>query len=198
MKYLITTIIISIVLIFASCENTSGPSKITENKQDSEQIYITKGQQIAGSTFGTLGGNLQKAMKEGGVANAVKYCNLSASPLVDSLEHFQQAKIKRTSLKTRNLNNAPSKRELKQLEAYAKQVEQGMTLQPVIEELENNQIAFYAPIHVAPLCQKCHGEVGNKLLESDYALIQNLYPNDKAVGYVAGDLRGIWSITMPK
>ena len=61
-----------------------------------------------------------------------------------------------------------------------------------------DSLALFAPIHVMPLCQKCHGKTGDTLLENDYKFIQKLYHEDKAIGYKSGDLRGMWSIEFSK
>lgn len=198
MKYISSVIIFLSVLFFANCKNENTTSKSSAPIQNLEQVYLVKGQKIAAATFATLSSNLQKAMQGGGVAKAIKYCNLSASPLVDSLESIHQAKIKRTSFKTRNPNNQATKKELEQLQIFQSQVDSGEDLKPVVKEIPGNKIAFYAPIHLMPLCQKCHGKIGETLLVEDYDLIQQLYTEDKAVGYVAGDWRGMWSITFPK
>ncbi len=195
---LILGVIIIITFFFANCANEDTSSKASTDSENLEQIYLTRGREVAQTTFATLSNNLQKAMQEGGVTNAVKYCNLSASPLVDSLENKYQASIRRTSLKTRNPNNQPSQIELNQLQAFQKKMDSGEKLKPVVQKIKGDQVAFYAPIHVMPLCQKCHGTIGETLLEEDYKVIQQLYPKDKAVGYVSGDLRGMWSITFPK
>ena len=197
MKYFVAFVIFAIILLFSACEN----NKPTNNSAQSEinnQVYIEKGKKIASSTFVTLSSNLKKAMKEGGVSNAVKYCNLSAYPLVDSLQNKYDAKIRRTSLKVRNPKNKPTKMELEQLQTYEKQIQKGEKIKPIIKEITGNQIAFFAPIHMMPLCQKCHGLVGETLIKKDYEVIQDLYPEDNAIGYVSGDWRGMWSISFQK
>ncbi len=190
MKHLIY---ISICILFlVNCFDNS--TSIEKSKKALDNTYLEKGQKMALSTFGVLSQNLQKAMKEGGVSNAVNYCNLTASPLVDSLELLNNVSIKRTSLKIRNPNNKPADYERMQLEKYQKQFELGKKLKPTLYS-HNDQTTFYAPIHVMPLCQKCHGTIGGELMKEDYETIQNLYPTDKAIGYKSGDLRGMWSIT---
>lgn len=189
MKYAFT--IACCILLFSNCFDAT--KKQNKNSFEFEKKLVDRGNLIANTTFRTLGSNLQKAMKEGGVSNAVKYCNLAASPLVDSLEQVHQVKIKRTSLKTRNQNNKPTVEEKLQLEKYHEQFEKQLKLNPVIRKHED-EFVYYAPIHVMPLCQKCHGTVGKELKKEDYQTIQSLYPNDRAVNYNSGDLRGMWSI----
>lgn len=189
MKYLI--VVACCILLFSNCFDTATDKQVA--KENSENTYLEQGQKIARMTFATLSSNLQKAMKAGGVSNAVAYCNLAAAPLVDSLAQIYNVSIKRTALKVRNPNNQPTEQERQQLQSYHKQFDAGKQLKPVVQKLAN-QIAFYAPIHVMPLCQKCHGTLGEELLEQDYETIQRLYPLDRAINYSSGDLRGMWSI----
>lgn len=198
MKYTIFLALLVNVLLFSACENSNTPPKSTDQGQINHDVILGKGQQIAAATFKTLSGNLQKAMKEGGVSNAVKYCNLAAMPLVDSLSKVHDADIRRTSLKVRNPKNQPTPAELAQLQAYEKQSQAGEKLTTVVKEIDAHTVAYYAPISIMPLCEKCHGEIGNTLLEKDYEVVQKLYPEDKAIGYMSGDLRGMWSITFKK
>ncbi len=197
MKYFISIYIFATVLFLAACEQTNSPANRNVEAKNTNDLYIAKGKEIASSTFVTLSSNLQKAMKAGGVSNAINYCNLNTSPIVDSLANQHQATIKRTSLKIRNPNNIPTPSELTQLQLYQKQTETNKKLKPVIKE-KNGQISFYAPIHVMPACQKCHGKIGKTMLEEDYKIIQQFYPNDKAINYSTGELRGMWSISFPK
>lgn len=74
----------------------------------------------------------------------------------------------------------------------------GQALKPIVKQVDDQTIAFYAPIKVNAMCLQCHGKVGETLKSEDYAVIQKYYPNDKAVGYVDGDLRGMWSIQFKK
>jgi hypothetical protein len=160
--------------------------------------YTTQGKTIAAATFAQLSQRLQKSMHRGGVAEALSYCNVAAIPLVDSLSQVHQAMIKRTSLKVRNPQDAPTATEKVILEDYAKAHQSGQQLAPIVKELPSGDMAFYAPIQVNDFCLKCHGKVGQTLITEDYTIIKKLYPQDKATGYVAGDLRGMWSITLKK
>lgn len=202
MKYFIPLFILVNVLLFSTCENSNTPAKsadkVEEVEKNKNEVFLKKGQQVAKATFKTLSGNLQKAMKEGGVPNALEYCNLAAMPLVDSLSKVHDADIRRTSLKVRNPNNQPTSQELIQLQAYEKQSKAGEKINAVVKEIDPHTVAFYAPISIMPLCENCHGKVGSTLLEKDYEVVQKLYPEDKAIGYVSGDLRGMWSISFKK
>ena len=44
-------------------------------------------------------------------------------------------------------------------------------------------------------CLVCHGTINETVTIKMDSIIKSLYPNDKAIEYSEGDLRGIWSIT---
>jgi len=44
----------------------------------------------------------------------------------------------------------------------------------------------------------CHGEPGKEISEETLQKLNELYPEDKAIGHQIGDLRGMWSIKIPK
>ncbi len=157
--------------------------------------YEAKGMEIAGAAFTALSTRLKKALDEGGVAEAVRYCNVVAMPLVDSLSQVHGADIRRTSRKARNPQDRPTDAEQAVLQLYHRQAEAGEPLKPLVRRTGAQQIAFYAPIKMQALCLNCHGAPGETMREEDYAVIKELYPEDEAIGYAEGDLRGMWSIT---
>ncbi|MCB0409012.1 MAG: DUF3365 domain-containing protein [Flavobacteriales bacterium] len=188
-----------VTLFFIGCGETSNPDKqlaleepIVEELDSAK--YLKEGGEIAQATFKVLSENLQKAMAEGGVENALKFCNVNAMPLTDSLSKHYNVEIKRTSHKVRNPKNAPTVQEQVNIDAY---LANKMT-KPTLQENPNHSVSFYAPITMKGLCVVCHGQVGTTLAEKDYQIIQSLYPQDKAIGFNVDELRGMWSITFNK
>lgn len=175
------------------------PKQIAEGVEeltiDESQAYTLKGQEIAQQTFKALSGNLKKAMGEGGVVNAVKFCNVQESIIVDSLSKHYDVSIKRTSHKLRNEKNKPNASEQEMIDYYLNASKTTEDLFPEVKRNTDNTVSFYAPIHLQPLCVTCHGTVGKQVAEADYKSILALYPNDKAVDFNIDDFRGIWSIT---
>lgn len=51
---------------------------------------------------------------------------------------------------------------------------------------------YFRRITVEPTCLACHGK-----REARPAFVQQQYPGDKAFGFAAGDLRGVYSIFLP-
>ena len=189
------------VFLFFACRDNTGSGEKTARQEPSaltpeeQEAYLKKGAEITGTTFVALSGALREALQQEGVAGAVKYCNLAAYPLVDSLSRVYDADIRRTSLRVRNPQDKPTEAELAVLKAYHANREAGAPLLPGVELTGSSAVTFYAPILIQEACLQCHGKLGETLLEEDYTVIRELYPGDEATGYQAGDLRGMWSVT---
>ena len=161
--------------------------------EKAEQI----GEQIAMASQKTLGSNLKTAISEQGLEHAIEFCNLQAMPLSDSLAEKFGAQIKRTSLKVRNPSNRPDDLETQILEAYAYNVENGLDLVPNLQRIDRDYLLYTSPILlVNPLCLNCHGRPGDEVIDPQMELLRSLYPDDKAVDYELGQLRGMWSIRL--
>lgn len=199
MKKILFLILLGLTI---SCsENNSNSEKIVTEEiteiEISDQEYIEKGKKIAKASFVAMKGKLMSAMKDGGVENAVNFCNVNAKGLVDSLSMHYNVEIKRTSLKLRNENNSPTEEEQEMLMQYAKDFESKTKVKPIIKRGEES-VSFYAPIPLKGACTSCHGEVDVDIKTEDYSKIKALYSNDKATGYKVNDFRGIWHITFDK
>ena len=176
-----------------ACGEKTTTEKVSEKTAEIERDFKAEGKKIAMTTFGVLSGRLQAAMQKGGVPEAISYCNLAAMPLTDSLSKAHNAIIKRTTLKPRNPQDAPTDAERIVLEKYETSHNAGEKLKPVVVA-DNSGNTFYAPIFTNEFCLRCHGKIGETLSKENYEHILKNYPEDKAVDYVAGDLRGMWSI----
>jgi len=65
---------------------------------------------------------------------------------------------------------------------------------PQVVVLADDRVGYVEPILLKPLCLTCHG---NNLSASIASRINELYPDDRAVGYEAGDFRGVFWIEFP-
>jgi hypothetical protein len=171
-------------------------SSCTKSISDKDLVkYTNQGLEIAQATQRTLGSSLSQKMKKGGTKEALPFCNTMAQPLTAQMIKKYDAGIKRTSLKIRNEINAPSKRETNILEKYQKLKNNNETLKPIVEKDNDGVVHFYSPIILQKKCLACHGTVGKEITKQSDSLIKAHYPNDLAIGYNEGDIRGIWSIT---
>lgn len=128
--------------------------------------------------------------------SALKFCNMQAYPLTDSLSEQFHAAIRRTSLQYRNPKNKPDEQETALLTTFAAWKSQGRDLSKTdtVVALDDGQVLFAKPILLQPQCQTCHGVVGEAVSQELYAEIKKLYPEDKATGFKPGDLRGMWAV----
>ena len=106
--------------------------------------------------------------------------------------------IKRVSLKNRNPNDYPDnfeKRILNQFELLQqnKELNNKTEFAEVITEGSYKYLRYLKPIIVQAECLSCHGNQTDLLTDVKDLIAQN-YPDDKAVGYKPGDLRGAVSI----
>jgi hypothetical protein len=189
--------IFAIGSLLYACQNPPAPAQEDPAAAEVPASYTQKGKEIASATFLALSTTLKAALEEGGVPGAVGYCQTQALPIVDSMATFHGVNIRRTTLKVRNPADAPTDRERAVLQQYQETVDSGTPPGPITEWLGETEIAFYAPIMTNDFCLQCHGVPGETLTLENQQHIQQLYPNDEAIGYQAGELRGMWSITLP-
>ncbi len=147
----------------------------------------------------TLKGDLQSAMKAGGPVNAIQVCNTVAPEIAADFSAQKGWTVARTSLKYRNPDNAPDTWERSVLEQFEERKANGedpkqMVYTEVVKEGGTKKFRFMKAIPTAPVCLACHGETIGAAVE---ARIQELYPEDRARGYNAGDIRGAFTITQP-
>jgi hypothetical protein len=183
-------------LLFISCNGPKKEPTLSENELRS--LALEQGNMISENTQKVLGSTLKEVVQNEGIPQALKYCNVRAYPIVDSLENVYQANIRRASHRTRNPDDAPDKAEAQIIEEYLINIQNGET--PAVKVVIGKEdVHFYKPIILsASLCLNCHGKVGTDINEENHQIIQALYTDDEAIGHEMGDLRGIWSISFKK
>lgn len=158
---------------------------------ESPRDYIAEGSTIVDTTFKTLSGALQGAVKEGGIEHAIQFCNLNAYPLVAELSEAYDANISRKAVRYRNPDNAADERDARVFAEYEKLQAQGLEFMPVVLKTESGPV-YYKPIVMMEFCTVCHGS--KEQIGPAYEAIAALYPEDKAIDFKAGDLRGLWKV----
>ena len=105
----------------------------------------------------------------------------------------------RTSLKTRNPNNAPDAWEARILEQFealkaAGNPIDGMAYAEVVDTDGEKTYRFMKAIPTQEVCLACHGtDINPELAKA----IDEAYPEDQARGYSAGDIRGAFTLSKP-
>lgn len=174
-----------------SSSEQSNTSTASISSKDSA-FYINEGTLLVKTMYAGIVQKLTKAIDEMGYYESVRFCNLNALPLTDSLAKHYGIKAKRTSLKLRNPANAPNSLEKQVLLMY----EKTQSKKPVLVKTSEG-IKFFTPIYVAQFCLTCHGTPYKDIPDITMKALDKWYPNDQAKNYQVYDIRGIWSITFP-
>ena len=162
------------------------------------KLYREQGDAIVKSASEKLSGALMSKMKEGGATEAIDFCHQSALPITKKMSAYHGVEIKRTSLKIRNPENLPNKEELKVLHYYEDKRLEGKELNPLVSMDPSGKPSYYAPILVENKCLMCHGTPKQEVASAIDSILRVKYPEDLAIGYSEGELRGIWSISFPE
>ncbi|HAJ92017.1 MAG TPA: hypothetical protein DCO71_05280, partial [Gammaproteobacteria bacterium] len=125
--------------------------------------------------------------------------NLSAPGIANTYSVRNGWNVGRTSLKVRNPANAPDAWERSVLESFEKRKDAGedpvkMEYYEVVRQEGVKELRYMKAIPTAKLCLACHGENIDSITRTR---LEKLYPDDQAMGYKAGDIRGAFSISQP-
>ena len=160
---------------------------------------VTASRETVQEFMQTLKKELQAGMQDGGPVNAVSVCNLTAPAIASTYSARYGWDVGRTSLKLRNPANAPDAWERSVLESFEERKRVGedpakMEYYEVIHEDGTSELRYMKAIPTAGLCLACHGEQLDSVVK---ARLETLYPDDQALGYRVGDIRGAFTITQP-
>lgn len=183
------------LFIVQSCGSSEVDNqKIEEINEIDEAALMNLGDSITMHAQQVLISNVANAMQEGGSIHAVDFCNVEAMPLTDSLSKLHDVSIQRVSDKNRNPQNALATSMDMDVWEKVKTAMSSETGSKQFLEEENGSYFYYKPIVIAmPTCLSCHGDK-NDIDEATQKLIAERYPEDKAMGYQMGDLRGLWKV----
>jgi hypothetical protein len=159
----------------------------------SDSIYLNTGNVLVAKTFDTLRNSLLSAIKRDGFPGAITFCNERAYPITGT--YADSVTIRRTALRFRNPQNQPDSMELLVLTEMDALVKASKI--PAVKLIRNSstgEIHFFKPIMLQPLCFNCHGTLEKQIQPATHARIQALYPDDQAINFNEGDLRGVWHI----
>ena len=130
---------------------------------------------------------LQTAMAEGGPSPAIEVCATQA-PMLAKQASGPEYSVRRIGTRVRNVaQNTPTASELKVLQTLTQE-------QPSFQGQIDGRAVFLQGIFIPnALCLTCHGSPEQIPSEVQEALLTR-YPEDQAVGYQLGDLRGAFVV----
>jgi hypothetical protein len=176
-----------------------GFSAFYAQAQDDE--LLKQSRNLSLSMLKELGGKLQSAMAEGGAINAIGVCHLEAPAIANRVSNENRVSISRVGTRTRNtilgVPNAWQAKALAQFEAGLSRGDKpaDMEFSETVAKPDGGKEFHYAkPILMQPMCLSCHGN-SEQISSEVKAKLSELYPNDKAIDYQAGQLRGAVVLT---
>ena len=162
-----------LVLATAACTKAPAPVDVT-----------ARGAELLAPFKADLKAALLKGM-ESGPAEAVAVCRDQAPQIAAALS-VDGVSMGRSSHRLRNPANAPQDWLAPIVAAFA---DGTSGLAPQVVDIGDGRTGYVEPIVVQPLCLTCHGtDVQPELA----ARIAELYPDDAATGFAAGDFRGVF------
>ena len=157
---------------------------------------------VARSTAGELANRLkaplQTALAAGGPMSALEVCQTVAPAIGHDLSATYEGEVGRTALRVRNPANAPDAFERRVLAAFAAEAAKGVDVSSLehAEIIAENGRRVFRYMKAIPMlqtpCGSCHGvSIAPDLLRG----IQARYPQDAAVGFVPGEMRGAFTLS---
>jgi hypothetical protein len=132
---------------------------------------------------------LSAAMKEGGPVAAIEVCHTRAPEIAREVGTETELSVGRVSRDNRNPDNAASGAEA----AVLAEFEARPAMQDTVVTHDGQRTYMRAIRIGAPLCLNCHGP--ESMLEPQLKeRLAELYPQDRATGFEAGDLRGAFVV----
>ena len=124
--------------------------------------------------------------------DALAFCTGSADKITKEVNAKlpDYAKVRRTALKIRNNSvNTPDATDKKVMQAYESSIAAKTFTPKDIKVVQEGDVTrVYKPLIAKKVCLKCHGSnLDPKIADA----LKSAYPEDKAIGFKEGDLRGV-------
>lgn len=183
-KYYFLTIALFVACIIPACSNNNVDEEVALSNHASKQL----GTQLKNKLVST--------MQSSGPVAAITVCNLEAINITENISDKNNLEVGRTSLKIRNPANQPDVWETKQLEWFNSQLASGhdvksLETSEIVKENGKKIFRYMKAIPTQEPCLLCHGEEISAAVKEN---INELYPQDQATGYKAGQIRGAFTI----
>jgi signal transduction histidine kinase len=191
-----TLVFFLIVLIVSLTSQSSkgGQSARQESTDPSITRYVQQGNEAISLLQTRLVQALTSELNKGGPASAVRVCRDEAQVITKQVAQEKGIAVGRTSHRLRNPVNVPR-------DWIASFVEESVGKRASEVEAQvvdlGNRVGVLKPIGVLELCTNCHG-MENQIAGDVKAVLAEAYPDDMAVDFKVGDLRGWMWAEVPK
>ena len=171
------------------------PASDAETVAEIPQEALERAQAASRALAGELKAKLLSEIQAHGAVEAIKVCSEVAQDTA-AAHSTEDLSVRRISLKARNPEDLPDPYEAAQLERLAARLQRG-DLPPyvaeVVDEGEARELRYLEPLTIHAVCLNCHGDP-TSFDPAVREVLEQRYPDDQAVGYLTGDLRGAVSV----
>jgi hypothetical protein len=162
---------------------------------------LPEARKVAGMVPPKLLAVLTVEMDKSGPEGAIGVCREKAPEMAKAASQQTGWAIRRVSLNNRNPKAVPDAWERSALEDFDRRAAAGespATLEKgeLVTEDGKKSYRYMKALPTVELCTSCHG-AQDKLSPAVKEKLAALYPQDKAVGYTAGQIRGAITIRKP-
>jgi hypothetical protein len=157
---------------------------MTDTQKAQQELVATAVNALASEMMGEL----TAALDAGDPSAAIAVCKEKAPSVAARVHESYGVTLGRTSHRLRNAANVAPE--------WAQSYVDDMAEDPTYLVGPNGELGALLPIKLRAECGMCHGPA-EEIDESIMAAITEVYPDDQAVGFVEGDLRGWFWVEAP-
>jgi hypothetical protein len=175
------------------------PARAEEPVQRRVESALAEARVAARELSETIRALLMQELKTGGLEGAVAVCATKAQERTADYRRTFGNDIRRVSLRRRNPANEPDAYERGVLEAFDRLPAEDRPAAEhweVVRHGERDELRYLKPLVANAMCLTCHGAEA-KIPPPVRAILAREYPDDRATGFSAGDVRGAVSVRIP-
>jgi uncharacterized membrane protein YedE/YeeE len=175
------------------------PAALTLEPTPAEQAAVLEGSRaLADALMVELKSALGQAIGEQGVAGAVGVCRERAPAIAARLSRESGAEVSRKAMRNRHPDAVPDAVTAAVWPEFEQQpfAAPGRPRERLVayEAADGRRLRYLRAIPTAAMCLGCHGSAIDPAVQ---AAIDRHYPEDRATGFVEGELRGVFSVDWP-
>lgn len=166
-----------------------------------EEPWLAEARKVASAVPPKLVSVLTAEIERSGPAGAIDVCREEAPKLARSASQETGWSIRRVSLRERNPKAVPDDWERATLEDFDRRAlagEKPATFEraEVVQQEGRAVMRYMRALPVVEMCTACHG-TPERIGPDVRGRLAELYPRDRATGYVVGQIRGAMTISKP-
>lgn len=167
--------------------------------QTGSKALVEESRAVANQIVSQVRGELVKELERTGPVRAITVCKYSVPEITSNISRQTGMRVTRVALRPRNRSlGEPDAWEQRVLLDFENRVAKGekadaLEYHEIVDEPVGKFFRYMKSLAMAQPCMLCHGP-SSQLSEGVRALLTTEYPNDKAVEYNLGQVRGAVSV----